>query len=90
MNTVETSSEQSRPTTSKNDSGIEVKKLGALPIIGHFLNRLGVREIIDGHTPKPGSEVTNGECIEALLMAIFLDKEHAFEVSWKSWTPKFR
>jgi len=63
--------------TSENGSGIEVKKLGVLPIIRHFLNRLGVREIIDGHTPKPGSEVSNGECIEALLMAIFLDKEHA-------------
>lgn len=80
MNAVETSSEQSRPTTSDDGSGNEVKKLGALPIVRLFLNRLGIREIIGGHTPKPRSEVTNGECVEALLMGIFLDKEHA---SWR-------
>ena len=56
---------------------LEVKRLGPLPIIRHFLDKLDVKGIIDSACPKPDSDVSNGECIEALVMAIFLDKEHA-------------
>jgi len=52
-------------------------KLGPLPVIRHFLDRLNVREIVDVAAPKPGAEVSNGECIEALVMAVFLDQQHA-------------
>jgi transposase len=56
---------------------VEAQRLGVLPILRHFFQRLKVREIIDRHSPKPDSEVSNGECVEAMVMALFLDKEHA-------------
>ena len=59
------------------EPSLSTKKLGSLPIIRHFLNRLKVREIIDVAAPKPGALVSNGECIEALVMAIFIDQRHA-------------
>lgn len=55
----------------------ETHRLGPLPIIRHFLDRLEVRKFVDELSPKPDSAVTNGECVEALVMSIFLDKEHA-------------
>ena len=59
------------------DFQVETKRLGPLPIIRHFLDRLEVRSLIDSLCPKPGATVSNGECIEALVMSIFLDKQHA-------------
>jgi len=56
---------------------LSTKKLGSLPIIRLFLNRLKVREIIDAAAPKPGALVSNGDCIEALIMAVFIDQQHA-------------
>jgi len=64
-------------TTIKPEPLLSTLKLGPLLIIRHFLNRLNVREIIDSAAPKLGAEVSNGDCIEALVMAVFLDQQHA-------------
>jgi hypothetical protein len=66
-------------SSGKNSASVSVnvRKLGPLPIIRYFLDKLEVRSIIDSYSPKPNAIVSNGECIEALVMSIFLDKEHA-------------
>lgn len=61
----------------KDQPTISTLKLGPLPIIRYILDRLRVREIIDAAIPAPEAYVSNGECIEALVMAIFLSQQHA-------------
>lgn len=52
---------------------VDVKELGPLPIVMHYLRRMEVKDLIDGKvSPHALQTVTHGECIEALLCAIFL------------------
>jgi transposase len=50
---------------------ITTKRLDAMPIIGRALARLGIAELIDELVPcDPRSQVTAGECVEALIVGI--------------------
>lgn len=45
-----------------------VKQLGALPVLGEYLERLGVRERVDALAPvRAGARLTNGEVVVALV-----------------------
>jgi len=56
-------------------------RLGALPIIVDFLRTIQVRDLIDfAVPPHPLHDVTHGDCIEALLCAIFLGTHTLFHV----------
>lgn len=61
----------------QDEQSLETVRLGPLPIIRHFLDRLKVRQIVDAACPSPGKLVSHGECIEALVMALFVDQQHA-------------
>ena len=52
---------------------VDVRELGPLPIVMHYLRRMEVKKLIDAKIPPHALQpVTHGECIEALLCAIFL------------------
>lgn len=58
---------------------VETGRIGPLPIIMHYLKRLHVKEIIDELLPSHAlSPVTHGECVIAILFAIFLGKYKLF------------
>lgn len=64
------------PPSKAGIPSLSTRKLGSLPIIRHFLNRLKVKEIINAASPT-NAIASNGDCIEALVMAIFIDQQHA-------------
>lgn len=50
--------------------------LGAIPLLMSYINRLQIRQIIDQELPVAAqAPVSHGECVVALLLALFL-KEH--------------
>ena len=52
---------------------VDVRELGPLPIVMHYLRRMEVKKVIDDKVPPHALQtVTHGECVEALLCAIFL------------------
>ena len=54
------------------DPTTEGGRLSALPVLMSYMRRLRVRELIDEIAPKdPRQVVSHGECIEAMLCAIF-------------------
>lgn len=60
---------------------ISTKRLDYLPIVGQALRRLGVRELIDGLVPlDPRSNVSTGECVEALIVAILHGKHTLYRI----------
>jgi transposase len=65
------------PSSDPHQALSEVKvvnrRLGCLPIVKHFLDQLKVREFVDNRCPRGGQIVSHGECVEALVMAMFLD-----------------
>ncbi len=57
-------------TTTGRD-GPTALTLGALPILGAAIRKLGIREIVDEHAPPdPRMNVTHGQCVEAMIVSI--------------------
>ncbi len=60
-------------TAQQQAPDVQTGDLGPLPIVMNYLRELKVREIIDKAVPPHAlHNVTHGECVEALLCAIFL------------------
>lgn len=60
------------PSSSKSEVTVDTRRLGPLPLIKHFLNRLKIREMVDAHCPQGEHMLSHGECVEAIVMGLFL------------------
>ncbi len=57
------------------------KRLDHIPVIANAITRLGIREVVDDLVRvDPRSNVTTGECVEALITSILLGRHALYQV----------
>jgi len=52
---------------------LQSETLGALPIVEHYISRLGIRDILEGALPEVGGHIPVAQCLEFLLRNLIVD-----------------
>jgi transposase len=62
---------------SSSTLGVLVERLGPLPLINHFLSRIGLLELLEQHVPTADarSPVTHAQALGVLLRSIIVERE---------------
>ena len=68
---------QPQPALSPSELGVLAERLGPLPLINHFLQRLGLLELLDRHVPTTDSRstVSHAQALGVLLRSIIVERE---------------
>ena len=68
---------QQQPVLSPSELGVLAERLGPLPLINHFLQRLGLLELLERHVPTTDarSTVSHAQALGALLRSIIVERE---------------
>jgi transposase len=68
---------RSQPTLSPAELGVLAERLGPLPLINHFLQRLGLLELLERHVPTADgrSAVSHAQALGVLLRSIIVERE---------------
>jgi transposase len=68
---------QQQPALSPSELGVLAERLGPLPLINHFLQRLGLLELLERHVPTTDgrSTVSHAQALGALLRSIIVERE---------------
>ena len=68
---------QQQPVLSPSELGVLAERLGPLPLINHFLQRLGLLELLERHMPTTDtrSTVSHAQALGALLRSIIVERE---------------
>ena len=68
---------QPQPALSPSELGVLAERLGPLPLINHFLQRLGLLELLDRHVPTTDSRstVSRAQALGVLLRSIIVERE---------------
>ena len=68
---------QPQPALSPSELGVLAERLGPLPLINHFLQRLGLLELLDRHVPTTDrrSTVSHAQALGVLLRSIIVERE---------------
>ena len=66
-----------QPALSPAEFGVLAERLGALPVINHFLQRLGLPELLERHVPTADgrSTVSHAQALGVLLRSIIVERE---------------
>lgn len=61
---------------------LDSKTVGALPIINHFLQRLGVEALLRQYVPsRPNKKLSHAETLLILIRSILIEREPVYEIS---------
>src|SRR6516164_1907400 len=68
---------QPQPALSPSELGVLAERLGPLPLINHFLQRLGLLEALERHVPTSDarSTVSHAQALGVLLRSIIVERE---------------
>jgi transposase len=68
---------QPQPALSPAELGVLAERLGPLPLINHFLQRLGLAELLERHVPTADgrSTVSHAQALGVLLRSIIVERE---------------
>lgn len=68
---------QHQPALSPSDLGVLAERLGPLPLINHFLSRMGLLEALERHVPTTDgrSTVSHAQALGVLLRSIIVERE---------------
>jgi transposase len=55
--------------------GVLSERLGPLPLVNHFIDRMGLAEILERHLPSSRSAVTHSQALGVLLRSIIVERE---------------
>jgi transposase len=66
-----------QPALSPAELGVLAERLGPLPLINHFLQRLGLAELLERHVPTADgrSTVSHAQALGVLLRSIIVERE---------------
>lgn len=75
--------------TEKIDFRLETKKVGSLPVVNHFLERLGIEDILSKHMRSANRRnLDSPTCIVVLLRNIIVGREPIYGI--KEWCEQYR
>ena len=68
---------QPQPALSPAELGVLAERLGPLPLINHFLQRLGLLELLERHVPSTDgrSTISHAQALGVLLRSIIVERE---------------
>ena len=69
-----------------SDLDLQTVKISAIPIINHYLKRMGIEDLISGRIDG-GGQVTHSKCLMILLRNIILEREPVYGIG--KWVSRF-
>ncbi len=69
-----------------SDLDLQTEKISAIPIINHYLKRMGIEDMISGRIDD-GGQVTHSKCLMILLRNIILEREPVYGIG--KWVSRF-
>jgi hypothetical protein len=65
------------PSSNQARFSLHSERLGPLPLVGHFLQRIGLEQLLDKHVPTHDrrSAVTHARALGVLLRSIIVERE---------------
>jgi hypothetical protein len=65
------------PASTKARFTLHSERLGPLPLVGHFLQRIGLEQLLDQHVPTRDrrSAVAHAQALGVLLRSIIVERE---------------